>query len=293
MPRWPTGAHGRRRSEGRSSSTDPIYHQTQGIGQDRLIRNAIEYAASQATTGLYVSLSCFWTGGGGVDLLDAFGSFNAYPQFGCPNSATILDATHPVMAGLADDLLSDWGCSVHEALTSYPATLQPLVRDNTTGYPYILATPTGDHTAPSAVSSFAADVRTGFDIHLAWGAATDNVGVDHYRITRGGAILAETTGTEYTDATATAGATYTYAITAYDAAGNVGPQRTVTVTDVDTVPPTAPRSLNGHYLVKRGKPQIQISWLGSTDNVGVTGYRISRNGSLYKTTTPSRSSTSR
>ena len=265
--------------------TDPIYHQTQGIGQDRLIRNGIEYAASQSPTGLYVSLSCFWTGGGAVDLLDEFGSFEAYPQFGCPNSATILDASHPVMAGLTDDLLSDWSCSVHEALTSYPATLQPLVRDNTTGYPYILATPTGDHSPPSAVPTFAADVRAGFDIHLAWGAASDNVGVDHYRITRGGTFLAETTGTEYTDATPSTGATYTYGVTAYDAAGNVGPQRTVTITDVDSVPPSAPRSLNGHYLLKKGKPQILISWLGATDNVALASYRILRNGSLYKTTT--------
>jgi fibronectin type 3 domain-containing protein len=265
--------------------TDPIFHQTQGIGQDRLIRNGIEYAASQARTGLYVSLSCFWAGGGHVDLLDQFGSFDAYPQYGCPNSAAILDATHPVMTGLTNDLLSDWSCSVHEALTSYPSDLQPLVRDNSTGYPYILATPTGDHSPPTAVTGFAADVRTGFDVHLAWNAAADNVGVDHYRITRGGTFLAETTGTEYTDATATAGATYTYGITAYDAAGNVGPQRTVTITDVDSVPPTAPRSLNGHYLLKKGKPQIQISWLGSTDNVALAGYRILRNGSLYTSTT--------
>jgi chitodextrinase len=264
--------------------TDPIYHQSEGIGEDRLVQNGIRYAASGTHTGLYASLSCAYTGGGPVDLLDRFGSFATVPQDGCPDNAHVVDAAHPVMTGLDSTLLSNWGCSIHDALSSVPPQFEPLAIDGDNGLPYIVATPTGDTQPPSPVGNLTAQVRTGFVISLGWTASTDNVGVDHYAIQRDGSLLATTTGTSYTDASVVAGSTHTYTVIAYDAAGNHSDPRSVTITDTDTTPPSAPHGLHGQYLLKKGKPQIHISWFAATDNVAVAGYRVLRDGTLIKTT---------
>jgi fibronectin type 3 domain-containing protein len=46
------------------------------------------------------------------------------------------------------------------------------------------------------------------------------VGVKAYRIWRNNAVIAETGGTSYIDSSVSVGQTYTYFVTAYDAAGN-------------------------------------------------------------------------
>jgi hypothetical protein len=48
----------------------------------------------------------------------------------------------------------------------------------------------------------------------------------------------------------------------------------------DTVPPTAPSSLTASIVRK----QVALAWHASTDNIGVTGYRVLRNGSVVTTT---------
>lgn len=58
-------------------------------------------------------------------------------------------------------------------------------------------------------------------VNLTWQASTDNYGVIGYDIYRDGAYLASSTGTSYTDTSIAASTTYSYAVTAKDAAGNV------------------------------------------------------------------------
>jgi hypothetical protein len=82
-------------------------------------------------------------------------------------------------------------------------------------------TPAADTTAPTAPSSLAATPNQKLkQIRLSWSAASDNVGVAGYRVWRDGAIVASPTGTGWSDSAVTAGQTYTYAVEAYDAAGN-------------------------------------------------------------------------
>jgi chitodextrinase len=50
----------------------------------------------------------------------------------------------------------------------------------------------------------------------------------------------------------------------------------------DTVAPTAPGSLTASPLAPN---HVALSWTASTDNVGVTGYRLSRNGTVIATVT--------
>ncbi|MET0404943.1 MAG: kelch repeat-containing protein, partial [Cystobacter sp.] len=109
--------------------TDPVYH---GKANDQVTLNAVKFAAAQSgKTGMYISLSCYYheTAPGtpvSVPVLNPFGSF-VVTGVGCYNDAHIV-ASHEALNGLTDDVLSNWGCSVHEAFVSYPeANFTPLV----------------------------------------------------------------------------------------------------------------------------------------------------------------------
>jgi hypothetical protein len=60
-----------------------------------------------------------------------------------------------------------------------------------------------------------------------------------------------------------------------NAAWDVGPHEVVGSAPSDTTPPSAPTGLMASVS---SSSQINLSWVSSTDNVGVTGYRISRGG---------------
>jgi len=84
----------------------------------------------------------------------------------------------------------------------------------------------------------------------------------------------------------TANTVYAYSVVAFDAAGNVSPAATASVTTPptgsDTSPPSPPTSLSASVLPSG---LTKLSWHASTDNVAVTGYRIYRNGTLFATVT--------
>ncbi len=82
-------------------------------------------------------------------------------------------------------------------------------------------TDTTPPTAPAPVS--AAPGQKGRQISVSWGRATDNVAVYGYRLWKNGVIVEVTQGTTYADAAVTSGQSYTYAVEAYDAAGNRSP----------------------------------------------------------------------
>ena len=68
-------------------------------------------------------------------------------------------------------------------------------------------------------------------MYLSWKASTDNVGVAGYRIYRNGQLVATVTGLTWTDDNnLRRRTTFTWAIEAFDAAGNVSPQATFTAT---------------------------------------------------------------
>jgi uncharacterized protein YkwD/chitodextrinase len=148
-------------------------------------------------------------------------------------------------------------------------------------------TPPADTTKPSAPGLLTGTAPSTSQVSLTWGAATDNVGVAGYRVYRGGTQVATTPGTSWTDSGLTAGTSYSYTVQAYDAAGNVGPaSNTATVTTKsapagDTSPPGAPGTLAGTAV---STSQVNLSWGAASDNVGVAGYRVYRDGSQVGTT---------
>ena len=140
-----------------------------------------------------------------------------------------------------------------------------------------------DTTPPSAPTGFTATAISSTQINLSWTASTDNVGVTGYRIERctGStcttyAQIATSTTTSYSNTGLTASTTYRYRVRANDAAGNLSGYSSVknaTTLVADTTPPTAPTGLTA---TATSSTQINLSWTASTDNVGVTGYRIER-----------------
>ena len=121
---------------------------------------------------------------------------------------------------------------------------------------------------------------------LAWSAATDNVGVTGYRVYRDGSLLATVVGTSFDDSGLAPATTYSYQVSARDAAGNESEQSeslTVQTADpADTEPPSVPTGLT---VGATTTTTVQLSWNPSTDNNGVAGYYVYRDGALAATVT--------
>jgi len=132
---------------------------------------------------------------------------------------------------------------------------------------------TSPPTAPTALTATAAGPD---EVDVSWAAAVDDVGVTGYTVRRGGSAIGTTTETAFIDLTVTAGQSYTYTVTAVDAAGNVGPASSPATVSTPNAPdvtaPSAPTNLTGKALAGR----ITLTWKASTDNVGVAGYVVSR-----------------
>ena len=139
-----------------------------------------------------------------------------------------------------------------------------------------------DGVPPSTPASMSVTATGATTATVSWSASTDNVGVAGYEVSRDGVVLGTTSATSWPDSGLTGGQTYAYAVRAFDAAGNWGGSatRSWTQTIPDTTKPTAPGNL--HYTAF-SKTKISLAWTASTDNVGVAGYRIYRNGVLWVT----------
>ncbi len=126
-------------------------------------------------------------------------------------------------------------------------------------------------------------------INLSWSASTDNVGVTGYKIyrctcgnTANMVYLASVTGTSYSDTGLAGFTTYTYAVAAYDAAGNTSPQgpgASGTTYGSDATPPSTPTGLSATNYTP-SYSSFNLHWAPSTDNVGVTGYKLYQNGTF-------------
>ncbi len=138
-----------------------------------------------------------------------------------------------------------------------------------------------DTTPPGQVTGLSAVAATASSAQLRWDPAVDDVGVAGYRVYRDGTLVGTTgpTQTSLVDAGLAPATTYAWTVVAYDAAGNVSPASapaglTTPATVPDTVKPSAPTSL---AAVVSG-PDVALTWKASTDDVGVTGYTVYRNG---------------
>ena len=107
---------------------------------------------------------------------------------------------------------------------------------NSNGVPSVaswvnLPAPYQEDTPPSAPSGLTATATSSSSVSLSWTASTDNIGVTGYDIFRNGTKIGTSTTTSYTDNGVASNTTYTYTVTAYDAAGDVStPSNSATAT---------------------------------------------------------------
>ncbi|QJC53972.1 chitin-binding protein [Paenibacillus albicereus] len=146
--------------------------------------------------------------------------------------------------------------------------------------------PPADTTAPTVPTNLASSTITPNSVALSWTSSSDNVAVTGYKVFRGSTLLATVSGTSYTATGLTAGTSYTFTVQAIDAAGNTSAASnaltvsTPTGSTPDTTAPTVPGGIHVHATTSNS---ISIMWTASTDNVGVTAYRVYNGSTLVAT----------
>ena len=181
--------------------------------------------------------------------------------------------------------------------------------------------PVEDVEAPSAPGAPQAGSVTEHSATLSWAASTDDIGVNGYEILRDGAVIGRTSALSYTDTGLAPATSYVYAVRALDGSGKVSPlSGTTTVTTAaaqpqpqpepqpepetgtgsgtetgsepgagsepaDTEAPSAPEHL---HSMATTATSVDLMWTPSTDNVGVTGYTVLRDGTAVATTSAAR-----
>ncbi|MFB9689742.1 PQQ-dependent sugar dehydrogenase [Amycolatopsis plumensis] len=143
----------------------------------------------------------------------------------------------------------------------------------------------GDVQPPSPPGTPSLVGVTSTSATIEWTAATDDVGVTGYDVYRDGQLCASTTGA----LTATCGnlgpnGSYGFYVNARDAAGNVSQASGTLVVKTppsdDHTPPSAPSNV---HTTAVNSTSIGLAWTASTDDVGVTGYRIYDGGTQIGT----------
>ena len=147
-------------------------------------------------------------------------------------------------------------------------------------------TRTAAAAGPSAPTSLLVTGRSTTSVTLRWTAAAG--GPTGYGVYTDGAFVLNVTAVSITLTGLACGRSYSFSVDAYDDGGRSGRISTSTSTDpcasgggggggtTDVLPPSAPLG-----LVKSSSTQtsIAVSWTASSDNVGVAGYGLYRNGS--------------
>ncbi len=139
-----------------------------------------------------------------------------------------------------------------------------------------------DITPPSVPSGLSMTGRSATSIDVSWLASTDDTAVTGYHVFRNGSLVGTIATTTYSATGLAPNTSYTFTVSAFDAATNESAVSTplVATTLADTSPPSVPTNL---HQTGQSTSAISISWNPSSDNVGVASYNIYRNGSLIKT----------
>src|SRR5260221_332445 len=135
--------------------------------------------------------------------------------------------------------------------------------------------PPPDTTPPSVPTGLTANAVSSSQINLSWTASSDNVGVSGYRVFRNGTQIATTSATSFANTGLSPSTTYTYAVAAFDAAGNLSaqssPASATTPAAPDTTPPTVSITSPANGAPVNGTVTVAAN---ASDNVGVVGVQF-------------------
>jgi len=143
-------------------------------------------------------------------------------------------------------------------------------------------TGTPDTEPPTVPTGLSATPVNEMRVDLSWTASTDDRGVIGYKIYRDNVQIGTSPTTSYSDVTCQPSTTYSYEVSAYDDFNNEsGRSVPAPATTPAPSPPTVPTNLHGTGSTTS---TISMAWTASTDNIGVEGYRVYRNGVIVGTT---------
>ncbi len=187
---------------------------------------------------------------------------------------TVANQTQPLLIGAGSSGRAQALNGAIDVVAVYPTVLSPqqIAAHHRAGAPVADVTPP---TAPTDVSAQAQAAT----VALSWTAATDNRAVTGYVVREDGVDVANVVAPTTTATVAALPGTHTFTISAVDAAGNRSPESlpvTVTVLPPDTTPPSTPTGLAG----TGSTDSVSLTWTASTDDRGVTAYRVFRDGAF-------------
>jgi YD repeat-containing protein len=137
------------------------------------------------------------------------------------------------------------------------------------------AVATPDTTPPSAPGTATDNSLTANSATVSWGAATDTIAITGYAYQINGGAWSSFSNSLSVNLTGLApGGTYTVAVEAQDAAGNIGATTTVTF----TLPPSAPGTPTASNITGNS---VTVSWAAATGAAGVAGYSYQLNGGAW------------
>jgi chitodextrinase len=141
-----------------------------------------------------------------------------------------------------------------------------------------------DSQPPEAPKGLKVSGKTFTSVFLSWTSSFDDTKVKGYQVFRDGRKIMTISRTNFTNSDLVPGRNYTYAVKAYDAAGNISAaSEAIDVrTDPDIQIPSTPANLS---LSSPDYTSVIVSWNPSTDNTGIKGYVVCKNGSKAATTT--------
>src|SRR6185437_13308564 len=197
-----------------------------------------------------------------VDSTNIGSAITSSPYTTTWNSTGVSDGTHTLYA-VAEDTSGNYATS-SESVTveNTPVSISSISS----------GTPTTTSATVTWTTNQAASSTVLYGTTAAYGSASSSASF----LTSHSIIL-----TGLTDST-----TYHFQLQATNAAGNYATSSDQTFTTAssgpDTAPPSAPTNLTA---VAGSSTELDLSWVASTDNVGVVGYKILRTGLYIGTTT--------
>jgi chitodextrinase len=170
---------------------------------------------------------------------------------------------------------------------SYTVLAYDAAGNNSAQSPAVLATTQtlSDTTAPSVPTNLTVTGTTASTVSLGWTASTDNVGVAGYKIYRAGAQVGTASTNSYTDTGLTASTAYSYAVSAYDAAGNnsalSSPVQATTLARAPTI-----TSFSANPAVIASGQKSTLSWtVSNATSLSLNGINVTGANSLVVSST--------
>jgi hypothetical protein len=193
-----------------------------------LFRNGTQVAAVASTLYTFSGLACGTTYTLGIAAIDAVQNQS--------QQATVSGATLACGSSTSSQAPAPSGSTGSETTTTTttPSSAAP------------------DTVAPSVPGGLVVSGVGPVLVGLSWHASTDNVGVAGYRLYRGGVQVATTSATSYVFTGLTCATSYTLAVAAVDAAGNLSAQASLTAKTAACTPVSTPGPTGGTLAVAPG-----------------------------------------